>query len=370
MKKFCVTLIALALTVSLTACGEKSAGTNSAVVASSGKDVITATDFLFFYKSTLNSVNQQLVQSGEFTDTTVNDYWAAEENGTTRGKMLQDQSMKNAEELVSVYKLASAANSQPNEKDTKENNDSIDAVLKELDADTTKANVAFVEKFGITPDEMKETYLKLNTANSYIIGLKESIAVTDDEIKKKYDENKDSYDKVTVRHILISADDQKATDEEKKAAETKANDILKRIQDGEEIGALAKEFSEDPGSKDKNGEYTFGKGEMVKEFEDWAYAAKEGDKAVVKSSYGYHVMQMMGRSSFDEQKDAIKGEIQTSKVTEELDKKIAEEKFDWKVDQAAIDKILATEVESASEAEPSESAPAESAPASPSPSTT
>lgn len=97
----------------------------------------------------------------------------------------------------------------------------------------------------------------------------------------------------SVRHILVSI-----TDTVKDAdAKKKADDILaeynKGTKNGVEFGKLATKYTDDTGSAATGGLYeNFPKGKMVKEFEDWSFdaARQNGDTAIVKTSYGYHVM--------------------------------------------------------------------------------
>jgi parvulin-like peptidyl-prolyl isomerase len=79
-----------------------------------------------------------------------------------------------------------------------------------------------------------------------------------------------------------------------KAARQKAEDLLKRVRAGEDFAALAKEFSEDPGSRAQGGDLGwFSRGEMVKEFEDAAFALKEGEvSGIVESPFGYHIIKV------------------------------------------------------------------------------
>ncbi|MDQ4120303.1 MAG: peptidyl-prolyl cis-trans isomerase [Acidobacteriota bacterium] len=79
----------------------------------------------------------------------------------------------------------------------------------------------------------------------------------------------------------------------------KAEQVLARAKAGEDFGKLAKEFSEDPGSKDKGGLYeNVKKGQMVPEFEKAALALENGKVAenLVESNYGYHIIKLENKS--------------------------------------------------------------------------
>jgi foldase protein PrsA len=85
-------------------------------------------------------------------------------------------------------------------------------------------------------------------------------------------------------------------------AETKAKaqQILERAKNGEDFAALAKEFSEDPGSKDKGGLYeNVRKGQFVPEFETAALAAEPGQVVpeLVETKYGYHIIKLEKKGS-------------------------------------------------------------------------
>lgn len=89
---------------------------------------------------------------------------------------------------------------------------------------------------------------------------------------------------ITAQHILIMNDSEKHS--EPKAV---IDDVHKRATDGEDFNALMEEFNEDPGESE--GGYTFGKGYMVAEFEQAAFALDYNQISdVVQSDYGYHVI--------------------------------------------------------------------------------
>ena len=84
-------------------------------------------------------------------------------------------------------------------------------------------------------------------------------------------------------------------------ARAKAEGILKRLQAGEDFVALANEFTTDPSGKGRGGDLGwFGRGMMVKPFEDAAFALKPGELSpVVETQFGFHVIKLEERRTQD-----------------------------------------------------------------------
>jgi parvulin-like peptidyl-prolyl isomerase len=134
-----------------------------------------------------------------------------------------------------------------------------------------------------------------------------NVKVTEEEAKKFYEDNPSKFEEpemVHVSHILISTQDPAThsdlPDDKKTARRKLAEDILKRAKAGEDWGKLVKEYSEDPGSKDKGGEYTFARASvdptraMVPEFENAAFALNTNQISdIVTTSYGYHIIKLL-----------------------------------------------------------------------------
>jgi len=92
-----------------------------------------------------------------------------------------------------------------------------------------------------------------------------------------------------VRHILIKTDvkDAEATAQARKKAES----IREEAQKGKDFAQLAKQYSEDPGTKDKGGDLGFiSRGQVVPEFEEAIFALKAGGiSPIIQTPYGLHI---------------------------------------------------------------------------------
>src|SRR6185295_16089353 len=84
-----------------------------------------------------------------------------------------------------------------------------------------------------------------------------------------------------------------------KQTRAKAEEVLKRARAGEDFAKLAKEFSTDPGNKDKGGDLGwFGKGAMVPAFEEAAFKLKPGEISdLVETPFGLHIIKLDDRKT-------------------------------------------------------------------------
>ncbi|GAB6263097.1 peptidylprolyl isomerase [Photobacterium sp. R1] len=137
------------------------------------------------------------------------------------------------------------------------------------------------------PEQVKVSYIELS-GNS----LKNTMAVSEDELKTYYQDNLVKFSKPEqrhVRHILIQGDDAEA--------KSKADAILAELKGGADFAAVAQAKSDDTFSAKQGGELDwFERGVMDPAFEEAAFGLKNnGDVSdVVKSSFGYHIIQLEG----------------------------------------------------------------------------
>ena len=99
----------------------------------------------------------------------------------------------------------------------------------------------------------------------------------------------------SVRHILLQAKDVKDAAEMARL-NSKADSLVRVIKSGQDFGALAARYSDDPGSKSNGGVYDFfPKGQMVPPFNDFSFGKRIGTIGSVETSYGVHVIEVLDR---------------------------------------------------------------------------
>jgi peptidyl-prolyl cis-trans isomerase C len=157
---------------------------------------------------------------------------------------------------------------------------------------------------GMTPDELRNKIMQEATATATLTR-ELGISVTDTETKQYYTDHPADFEQpetVHVRHILLLTMDPVTraplAADQMQAKRKQIDDILKRVNAGEDFATLATQYSEDPGSKDKGGELPpFSHGEMVPQFEAAAFSMKTNTVSdVVTTDYGYHIIKLLNKT--------------------------------------------------------------------------
>ena len=175
------------------------------------------------------------------------------------------------------------------------------------------------------PEQVRAEYLVLSRD-----ALIAQVSISDEEVKAAYQSRADRYKDGEMRrasHILIRAA-KEAPEAEVKVAKARADELLIQVRKSPgEFASLAKQHSQDPGSAQKGGDLDwFGRGAMVKSFEDAAFALKEGQISdVVRSDFGFHVIRVSGvRPERSKPLEEVRGEIVAELKREAGAKKYAE----------------------------------------------
>lgn len=168
-----------------------------------------------------------------------------------------------------------------------------------------------------TPEHASIEYVTLTLAD-----VAKQVQLNPADVQSYYDQNKARFttdEQRRASHILISVA-KNASPAERAAAKAKAESILAEVRkDPGAFAALAKKYSQDAGSAPNGGDLDyFGRGAMVKPFEDAVFGMKEGQISdLVQSDFGYHIIKLTGIKpatvkSFDEAKPQIEQELRKS----------------------------------------------------------
>ena len=170
-----------------------------------------------------------------------------------------------------------------------------------------------------TPDQAKVEYVVLTPESL-------AVEVSEAEIKAWYDGHKERYQQPEERrasHILIAAEKLG-----KDKARQKAEEVLREVQAKPAAFAeLARKHSDDPGSASQGGDLGFfGRGMMVKPFEDATFALRDGEvSGIVESDFGFHIIKLTGQHVAREKPLAeVRGEIERELKSSAVARKFAE----------------------------------------------
>jgi len=188
-----------------------------------------------------------------------------------------------------------------------------DPAAVKLTDDEVKAYYDQHAKEFMTPDQVVIDYLELKKSSFF-----DQVTVKDDELQAAYEkETANLAEQRRAAHILIEVND-KVTEAQAKA---KIEDIQARLAKGEKFEALAKEFSQDPGSANNGGDLGFaGPGVYDPDFETALYGLKQDQvSAPVRTTFGWHLIKLLGVEapevpSFASLKDKLTRELKAQQV--------------------------------------------------------
>jgi len=215
-------------------------------------------------------------------------------------------------------------------------------------------------KDGLDRDDLTKLQILLSRsqalAGAYLGDLQKNAdkLVADGDVEQYYKDHPSDFDEIRVRHILVSTQaqpepegesdakdakdskDKKAPEKPKtltkEEARKKSEGLLARARKGEDFAKLAMENSDDPGSKDKGGEYDFfGHGKMVPEFEKAAFALKPGEISdLVETPFGFHIIKL------EERRTAASPDAD-QKVRQQIVEKLKQEKIEDRIKEITRD---------------------------------
>jgi peptidyl-prolyl cis-trans isomerase C len=178
---------------------------------------------------------------------------------------------------------------------------------------------------GVTEEELEEEMIEGTKIEAlideWISGVGE---IEDSEAKEYYNDNIEQFQnpqRVRASHIVLRVDSN-TTEQERIAKREQLAGIRRDIEQGADFAEMAIEHSEGPSSSRGGDLGFFGRGQMVKPFEEAAFNMEKGELSdLVESRFGYHLIkvtdrQEAGTTPFDEAKEQIKNILQNSKKRE------------------------------------------------------
>jgi peptidyl-prolyl cis-trans isomerase C len=158
---------------------------------------------------------------------------------------------------------------------------------------------AALKEMKISEDELKSQIRKGMAIQQFVDkDLVKDVKVSEKEVEDFYKNNPDMFkqpEQVRASHILIKVDAQ-ADKSAKDEANKKIKEVQKKLEAGEDFADLAKAYSEGP-SKVNGGDLGyFGRGRMVKPFEDAVFKLKPGEvSGMVETPFGYHLIKVVDK---------------------------------------------------------------------------
>lgn len=170
-----------------------------------------------------------------------------------------------------------------------------------------------LDYLGVTEEEYRNLVKDNVIVSEYRTKKMASYEVTDEEIQNFYNENQEGMLQAQARHILVE------TEEE-------ANNVLERLENGEDFAELATELSQDPGSAANGGDLGyFPRGRMVPEFEEFVFNSEVGEiSEPIETVHGFHIIEVTDiKDSVEDFSEEIKSAVQSEKFLAELQEKEA-----------------------------------------------
>jgi len=156
------------------------------------------------------------------------------------------------------------------------------------------------------------------------------LVIKDDEVKKEFEATKGDFTVASLRHVLFQFTDPDGKERTKEETLKLAQDVKAKLDGGADFAEIAKQYSEDPGSKDAGGEIAdMTLGTFVEAFKKAAQTLPLNTiSEPVETSYGYHVLKVEKRTEktfdqlTDDQKDSIKSSIASAGLEAFMEKEL------------------------------------------------
>jgi parvulin-like peptidyl-prolyl isomerase len=220
--------------------------------------------------------------------------------------------------LVDRYAFRAEAEELGIEVSKEEVDREIDKIRKDVFGGDDKKLRAALEQQSLTFDEAREEVRERLLRDKVYKRVADSVKVSEDEIKRYYEENKANFSQPAsrpVRHILVKT-------------KSRADEVYAQLQDGANFAQLARRFSTDTSTAKSGGKLPVTKGSTVPPFDKAAFSLKTGEVSrPVKTTYGWHIIKADG--PVKEEKVTPLADVQDDIRTQLLNEKKNDALRDW-----------------------------------------
>jgi parvulin-like peptidyl-prolyl isomerase len=232
--------------------------------------------------------------------------------GTPEYKNLQNQGL---EYLIRREEFEQKAEDMDVKVSDKQVDERLEQLKKQFYGGDDKKFKSSLKKLLLTEDQVRKDVRAQLLEEQLYKKVTEDVKVTDKEIEDFYNKNKSQYQQAAtreVRHILVKT-------------KKKADAIYAQLKAGGDFAKLAKQNSEDPGSKAQGGKLTVSKGQTVPPFDKAAFSLKKNELSKpIKTQYGWHIIEPLSEKKeatttpLAQVKEAIKQQLLSEKKTKEM----------------------------------------------------
>jgi foldase protein PrsA len=243
--------------------------------------------------------------------------------GSAEYEQLKNQAVQY---LVQRAEFAQKAKDLDVEITDKQIDDRLDQIKKQYFGGNDKKYRTQLKQQGLTEQQVRDDIQAQLVSEAIFKKVTEGVKVTDPDVKKYYDDHKTQYgvpEQREIAHILVKN-------------KAQADKLYNEIQNGANFAALAKKYSQDPGSKNQGGKLTISKGQTVAPFDQTAFLMRTGQVShPVKTEFGYHIIKALGpikaarTTPFSEVKDSIRQQLEQTKKNEAMTKWVNDVKKDY-----------------------------------------
>jgi len=285
------------------------------------KDIVTvqnnrvnSDEFRFYYTQNLSNYSQYM------------SYFSTEQEYLS---YIKEQTLQ---QVIEIQILLLDAKKDGFKVDTKEINDIWKQMEQDIRENASMSGLSVrdfsKQALGTNLSKLKGIYNNYIIYQKYIEHKVNEMPVDDEELTAYYEENKESFDYNTVRHILILCE-RDAEDDVVAEKSKMAQDVLDKVNNGDDFDTLALEYSEDTGSQNTGGVYEVTQtSDYVPEFKEWTFTHKAGDTGIVRTDHGFHVMRLDNiYDSLEAQKEYIQMALRYNKFQTYMNESLNSEEY-------------------------------------------